>query len=156
MRTLPFRDGSFDGVTSLFTSFGYFSAAEDRAVLTGCARVLRPRGFLLLDFLNREFVLAHHKPRSQRREGAYRILEERRLTRGESRAIKRVRIYAADAQACLADYEERVNLYRSEELRAWLAQSGLSVQREWGDYDGSRFVPERSPRHVLLGAKESP
>lgn len=156
MRALPFREGSFDGVTSLFTSFGYFSAAEDRAVLAGCARVLRTRGFLLLDYLNRDFVLAHHRPRSERKAGAYRILEERRLTRGESRAIKRVRIYSADAQACLADYEERVNLYRSEELRAWLAECGLSVQREWGDYDGSRFVPEKSPRHLLLSTKESP
>ncbi len=160
MRALPFRESSFDGVTSLFTSFGYFSAEEDRGVLAGCARVLRPGGFLLLDFLNRDFVLAHHNPRSERRAAGYRIVEERRLTAGEHQAIKRVRIYSTDeesreGESCVADYEERVRLYAGGELRAWLEDCNLSLRREWGDYEGSPFAAGQSPRHLFLSTKES-
>jgi SAM-dependent methyltransferase len=170
MRALPFRESSFDGVTSLFTSFGYFSAAEDRAVLAGCARVMRPGGFLLLDFLNRDFVLAHHNPKSDRTAAGYRIVEERWLTAGERQAIKRVRIYSAgggpregepregescEGESCVADYEERVHLYTGEELRVWLEECGLSPRREWGDYDGTPFASGQSPRHLFLSTKES-
>ena len=54
MRRLPFRDGAFEAVANLFTSFGYFfDEAQNRRVLGEIARVLRPGGAFLLDLMGR-------------------------------------------------------------------------------------------------------
>jgi SAM-dependent methyltransferase len=58
-RRLPFRAASADGVFCAFTSWGYFAtAAENLRQLTEFARVLRPRGALLLDLVGREALCA--------------------------------------------------------------------------------------------------
>src|SRR5439155_1194560 len=54
MRRLPYRN-AFDAAISMFTSFGYFDRpAEDREVLRGIARALRPRGKFLMELFNRD------------------------------------------------------------------------------------------------------
>jgi SAM-dependent methyltransferase len=154
MRVLPFADGSFDVVASFFTSFGYFDEDADRRALAGAARALRPGGWHVLDYLNREEVLAHPKRVGERTQGGYLVREERRIEDGGRRAVKRVEIRGSEAAAApLARYEERVTLYRPEEIRALLAQAGLAPVHEWGDYSGARFDAATSPRHVVLSRK---
>jgi SAM-dependent methyltransferase len=156
MRDLPFASGRFDGVTSLFTSFGYFSRQEDRAVVREAVRVLKPGGFHVLDFLNRDLVLAHPNPLSERESRGFRIRERRRLeSEGGGRVVKSVTVVAAASGHPVAEYEEGVNLWSAEELRALLAGSGLRVLHEWGEYDGSPFDAATSSRHVWLSAKDS-
>src|SRR5437867_9881977 len=49
MRRLPYRN-AFEAAISMFTSFGYFDRPEeDRQVLRGIARALRPRGQFLME-----------------------------------------------------------------------------------------------------------
>jgi len=48
MRRIAFR-AEFDAVVNLYTSFGYFTPAQNRAVLRRLARALRPGGRLLID-----------------------------------------------------------------------------------------------------------
>ena len=64
-------------------------------------------------------------------------------------------VFPARGGASLAEYEERVNLYRQEELESLLEAAGLRVRHEWGEYDGSPFEPRASSRHVLMSLKES-
>src|SRR6266699_4868832 len=53
MRELPFASESFDLVVNLFTSFGYFDDDRDHARVLSCVcTALRPRGTLVIDFLN--------------------------------------------------------------------------------------------------------
>ena len=47
-------ENRFDGVISLFTSFGYHSEAVNREVLARVARSLRPQGVLVLGIQNRD------------------------------------------------------------------------------------------------------
>jgi SAM-dependent methyltransferase len=155
MRALPFAPDRFHGVTSLFTSFGYFSRREDRIVVEEAVRVLEPGGFHVLDFLNRDRVLEHPNPVSEREAEGFRIREQRRLEReGGGRIVKSVTVVAAESGETVAAYEEGVNLWGAEELRALLRNCGLRVLREWGEYDGSPFEPRKSSRHVWLSAKE--
>jgi ubiquinone/menaquinone biosynthesis C-methylase UbiE len=154
MRALPFRDAGLDGVTSLFTSFGYFSLDDDRRALEEAGRVLRPGGFHLLDFLNRRRVLSHPNPESERTSGDYRIRERRRLEGHDRRIVKEVTVLSTTGEEPLAKFEESVNLYRPEELRRLLAGVGLSVHREWGEYTGTPFDEDESSRHVFLSVKE--
>jgi len=154
MRRLPIAEGTMDGATSLFTSFGYFDPSGDRAAVAEASRVLRPGGFHVLDFLNREAVLAHPKPETERRSGEWRIREWRRIEDGR-RVVKRVQVSPAAGGAAVADYEERVTLYGRDELVQLLGAAGLAVREIWGDYGGASYDPDRSPRLVLLSVKES-
>lgn len=57
LRALPFRDACADGVLCAFTSWGYFPTWEENLrQLQEFARVLRPRGTLLLDLTGRAFL----------------------------------------------------------------------------------------------------
>ena len=71
MRALPF-DAEFHGVYSYFTSFGYFDDAQNEQVLDLIARSLVPGGRLLMDVMNRDYLLTHPRQRgwTQREDGA--------------------------------------------------------------------------------------
>lgn len=63
MRALPFTS-EFEVIVNLFTSFGYFDdRTDDLKVLRGVARALRPGGRLLMDLLNKEWLMRHFEPR---------------------------------------------------------------------------------------------
>jgi SAM-dependent methyltransferase len=153
MRALPFRDGSFDVATSFFTSFGYFGETEDRLALGEAARILEPGGRHVLDYLNRETVLAHPNRVGERTEGGYVVHEDRRIVDGGRRVVKEIEIRDGSGKTA-ARYEERLMLYAPAEVRGFLSQAGLVLLREWGAYDGSPFDPARSARHVLVSRKE--
>jgi SAM-dependent methyltransferase len=154
MRALPFADTAFDGATSLFTTLGYSTEEDDRRTIFEAWRVVRAGGFFVLDFLNRERVLASITPESQRVNGEYRVFERRRVDGGR-RVIKRVRIERTSGGAPLADYEERVTLYAGDELRTLVQGAGFRVAQEWGSYDGAAWDPAVSPRHLFLALKDA-
>lgn len=155
MRSLPFRGGHFDVATSLFTSFGYFpDEADDLRALREAARVLRPGGVHVLDFLNRDAVLAHPKPEGIRESGGYWIHERRRIEDGR-RVVKDVAVRAEPEGDALAEYQERVTLYEEGELRRLLAAAGLAVREVFGGYDGAPWDPRSSSRLILLSERES-
>lgn len=149
MRTLPFADGRFAAVLSLFTAFGYFGPdSGDREVVAGIARVLAPGGHWFLDYLDVDRVRADLEagPRTRQREaGPLRVLETRRLE--EAAVAKDVRLAAvpgreADAAALGVGpngvaYVERVALYTLAGLDALAASCGLRRVAEAGGYDGA-------------------
>ncbi len=147
MRHLPFADGSFDLVTSFFTSFGYFdSDDEDRKVLAEVRRVLRPEGRVMLDFLNARRVRESLEPRDERRIGGKRVEQVRRLVDGGRRVEKRIRIRGEGVEE---DFVERVRLYDAADLAALFDAVGLVVESRFGDYAGAPPSPS-APREILL------
>ena len=154
MRSLPFRPGAFDVVTSYFTSFGYFDDEEDDArVLREVRRVLKPGGRFLLDFLNADHTIAN-LPRSDRRHtGKAEVLQERRLIQ-DGRVVEK-RIAIADPEGTRArEFVERVRLYRRQELEDAMNRAGLESEAVCGDYDSSPFSPA-SPRCIVLARAAS-
>jgi SAM-dependent methyltransferase len=155
MRALPFAGGSFDVVGSFFTSFGYFGPEEDRRVVAEAARVLRPGGFHVLDYLNRAHVLAHPMRVAERTQGELVVREAKRLEDGGRTVVKDVRIRRAGPDgSTLAAYEERVTLYRWDEVHAFLEGEGLRVAHVFGDYDRSTFHETSSARRIVVSRKE--
>lgn len=149
MRRLPFRDGVFAGLTSFFTSFGYFrSRREDRTVLREARRVLRKHGAFMLDFFNadrvRDTLVAH----DERRVGGQVVTQAREIV-GDT-VVKRIRIEEPGSGSPAREFEERVRLYSPAELGELLDAEGLSVRRRYGDYRGSGFDPA-AERLILVG-----
>lgn len=149
MRLLPFSDGSFNGLTSFFTSFGYFrTVEEDLAVVAEVRRCLTPGGSFMLDFFNAEKVRRHLVPVDVKRAGDSRVTQTRTIE-GDV-VVKRILIEALGSDAPGRQFEERVRLYHPDRLQAMLADMGLMVQHRFGDYSGASFGAE-SGRLILAG-----
>ena len=152
MRRIPFADAAFDRVVNLFTSFGYFEREDDNAgVLREIARVLRPGGLLALDHINREAMLAHLKPQTERLlpDGRH-LLEKRRFDEAAQRVIKDVVCTEPGGQ--VKAWCESVRVYEPGELEAMLAAAGLIPCERRGDYDGGPWRPD-APRLILTAAR---
>ncbi|MFQ5889901.1 MAG: class I SAM-dependent methyltransferase [Gemmatimonadota bacterium] len=150
MRDLPFADGSFAGVTSFFTSFGYFDTPEeDRRVLAEVRRVLSRGGTFLLDFLNAGAVRASLVPEDSRMIGGRRVRQHRRIE--DEVVVKQIEIERLGGRGPPEVYHERVRLYEPEELEEMLVAHGLAAAGVYGEYSGATFGPSSS-RLILTGS----
>jgi len=150
MRRLRFTN-AFDAAISMFTSFGYFDRPEeDREVLHGIARALRPRGKFLMEMFNRDSLVAGLPNQSwQARDDGTVVLEDASfdLLRGrfETRQIildrKGTREFTASVRA-----------YTLAELKEMLDSVGLYLHRVLGGLDLSPYTA-RSRRMVLYAVK---
>ncbi len=149
MRRLPFRQASFDLVSSYFTTFGYFDdEADDRQVLREVRRVLSTGGTFLLDFMNADQVVANLTVEDRRTVSGAAVVQERRLVEGGRVVEKRIRI-AARGNEPERSFVERVRLYRPRELESMLSHAGLAPGSVFGSYDGTGFGPA-SARYIVL------
>jgi SAM-dependent methyltransferase len=155
MRALQFEH-EFDGVYCYFTSFGYYSDAENEDVLARMARALRPTGRLLLDVANRDWALAHPQPRSwtQRDDGSL-LMEEATLDPRTSRVRSRlIHLQPQTGAKVIKEYELR--LYTCAELAALMARHGLEVREVWGGPDRSDYTTDSRRLVMLAGPARTP
>ncbi len=151
MRKLPFRDASFAWVLNFFTSFGYFeSERENFRVLEEIVRLLEPGGRFMIDFLNREQVLAELKAHESQRIGGRDVAIERWYDPATRRINKRMRLAASGGRP--TTYLESVRAYSSEEVTIGARWAGLEVDALYGDFSGTEYKRE-SPRLIVVGHK---
>jgi len=125
MRSLPFRDGSFDAATMFFHSFGYFETeAEDARVLHEVSRVLVAGGGLLLHLPRPFDVRRHLVPRSTRESDGVEIVEERSLQDDGRRVRKRVTLNRGGESR---SWTELLRLYPRSEVVRMAATAGLRL-----------------------------
>ena len=149
MRRLPVADAVLGGVTSFFTSFGYFATREEDAeVAREMRRVLRPDGAFLLDFLNAGRVREELVAKDVREVRGVRVRQSREIL-GDT-VVKRIRIESGSDDGGPREFEERVRLYEPRDLERLLGASGLATTARFGDYGGTPFTPG-SPRLILAG-----
>ncbi|MBB5116673.1 DUF4178 domain-containing protein [Streptomyces eurocidicus] len=159
MRDLgAFPDGSFDAVTNLHTSFGFFhEAAEDMRVLHEVRRVLAPGGRFLLDVVNRDAFL--------RQTGeVFGVPEDQYVIRNFDSSTGRTFLHEevfdpltsrirwtvtepATGRSSTADYR----VFSAHELLAMLRAAGLRVEAVYGDYDRTPFTVH-APSVVVLAS----
>jgi SAM-dependent methyltransferase len=151
MRHLPFRDGALGGAINMFTSFGYFDdEADDARAVAEIARVLRPGGRFLMDFINAEKVGRVSGETTRRREGGVEIEEHRERDATGRRLCKNVRVLRPDGE--IVSYREQVRLYTPTELEALVSVAGLRVVERFGDYGAGPYAAA-SDRLILLAEK---
>jgi cyclopropane fatty-acyl-phospholipid synthase-like methyltransferase len=153
MRSLEWSE-RFDGAYSFFTSFGYYSDEENEAVLSRIARALKPGGRLLLDMMNRDWMLTHPLQRTwnQREDGAL-IMEEVSMDLVTSRVKSRITLIEPSTGALPAK-EFDLRAYTCAELTALLARHGLAVRETWGGADRTAYSTE-SRRLVIVAERRA-
>jgi len=153
MRRLPFGDASFDATLSYFTSFGYFPTdAENGTVLAEASRVLRTGGRFLLDFLNREHVLAHGLHDTRETRDGWIIEQSRRWNRENDTIDKTITLRPPSPGSRPRVYTESVKLYSPKRIAAFFEDNGFSIASTFGSLDGEPFESSSS-RFIITGRK---
>lgn len=148
MRSIPFADRSFELTLSMFTSFGYFDSLDDHARLAKeIARVTS--AVIVLDVPNPTVLRRTLVPRSERVLEDVRVVESRFLEEGPMRVVKTMEVFVDGTDDPVERYEERVMLFTTDELETMFVAAGFSVDDVMGDYDGTAFDAESSPRTLL-------
>jgi len=141
MRALEF-ERAFDGAYSYFTSFGYFDDDDNERVLDGLARALRPGGRVLLEMMNRDWLLTHPQQRTwtQRDDGAL-LMEESTLELVPSRVVSR-QLLIDPRGGTQVTKQFFLRTYTCAELSALLRRHGLEVAEVTGGASGEPYGTE--------------
>lgn len=154
MRELPLH-GGYDAVVNLFTSFGYFEKDEEHTkVLKEIARMLKPKGRFIIDFLNPSYIETHLIPYSERLDSGQLIIENRRIADGYVEKHITICQEGPEGDKELVKprhYLERIKLYSFVRFLAMLTEAGLQLDEVHGGYDEENYDMESSPRMILVG-----
>lgn len=146
------RGGPFDLVCNLFTSFGYFENDEDnRQVVQNLSSNLKPGGFLVLDYLNPEYVRHNLIPAEEIHIGDMQCQMTRSIE--DDTIVKSISFESPDSGKQL-NYQERVKLYNIGWFEHFFREHGLQLLEKQGDYNGKPFNPLNSSRMLLLAQKK--
>ncbi|MBM4319180.1 MAG: methyltransferase domain-containing protein, partial [Deltaproteobacteria bacterium] len=143
----------FDAVISLETSFGYFDDQTNFKVLKSIAAAIRPGGRLLIELLNRDFVLSDQPLRRWHQSGPILVMEEGRFDYvGSQLIIQRTVAYPDGRQQ---EDEIRLRLYSLHELNVLMRVMGLEVLETLGSaYRRHPFLGRTCRQIVLLAQKQ--
>jgi ubiquinone/menaquinone biosynthesis C-methylase UbiE len=146
-RDLPFGDASFDCVTNLYSSLGFWGDDGDRQALREFRRVLRPGGALVVEIMHRDRLMAIYTPRSWHElpEGGL-LIEERLIDYERGLSVVRHELVEPDGTRISAPYEFRI--YTVTELVAMARDAGFEQVSCYGDFD--KTPVSRDTRLVLV------
>lgn len=129
MRSIAFEE-QFDRVMLVFTSFGYFTDAENLKVLINARSALKPGGMIIFDTLDRDALLKGMRPYFVvEKEG--NLMIDRFSFDGLQGRYHNKRIVIRDG--IRKDKPYFVRLYNPSEIKTILTQAGLELHQM---YDG--------------------
>jgi SAM-dependent methyltransferase len=146
----PFGKNRFDYVFNFFTSFGYFkNDEENHKVIRNIYDALKPRGSLVLDYLNVAWC-------------------ENRLVAEETKEIDGViyhisrwtderffykKIAIENVPSGQAEFVEQVAKFDLNDFDCMFERNGLKLEKVYGDYQLNEYDSAASPRMILLAKK---
>jgi len=148
MRDFKFEN-QFDYVFNLFTSFGYFDDVKDNiATLNAINQNLKPKGILMIDFLNAIKVQLDLINREvvKRNELLFNI--ERKVENGN--VVKTINFKADDNNF---SFEEKVQLLSLNGFEQMLEATGFKILQTFGNYDLHNYSSQTSDRLILIAEK---
>ena len=151
MREMTFAE-QFDGVVCWNTSFGYFDEEKNAAVIDRIHSALKSGGLLLLDVVNRDFVV-HQSPSLAWFEGDGCVcMDEMVVDFITSRMRVKRTMMLDDGRSREIEYSVRV--YSLHELGKMLHEHGFKVCEVSGRIaTPGVFFGHESPRTIILAEK---
>ena len=141
MRDLPDDlENRFDAIINMFSSFGYLeSEKDDQQVLHQIHRVLKPGGKLIMDLLNREWVIINNEEFDWHQHDDGRVILERRQLDLEQSInhLTYTEILPDGSRREMSDLNMR--LYTLTELIKMLSEAGLQFERVYGGFHGEDY-----------------
>ena len=139
----------FDLVLNLFTSFGYFEKDEENGeVIQKAFELMNSGGWFVLDYFNKNYILNNLIPITVENIAGKRITQTREIK--NNRVEKNIIIRNGEKES---HYQESVRLYSKEEVIKILERTGFEILKIFGDFDGSKFDANNSPRLIVFSKK---
>ena len=113
------------------------------------AACLKNDGILVIDYLNREHVLANLVAEETVQRGQYSFDIRRRLE--GNHILKDIQF--KDAQGMARHYTERVAAFGLSDFATIFRNAGLSLVGTFGNYKLQEFNPLESPRLIMIFKK---
>lgn len=141
-----FASQSFDVVTMMFTSFGYFDTEEEHLMtLSAIHKVLKPKGTFILDFLNLDKVRAELIQHERIvREGIEFDIHRRLTKEWVEKSIE-----FTDSSGTSQHFTERVRAFSPQKLQSLLRSCGFEIDATFGNYD-LISLGKNSPRCIIV------
>jgi SAM-dependent methyltransferase len=140
----------FDAVINMFAAFGYFSDEENGDVMKRVAASLRPGGYLLIDLLNREWMVNNNLNRYWRHPNGDFVLSYKVELKQGIVTMKRVLTNILTDKKINCEFVLRT--YLLSEVVTLLEKYGMKVKETFGGFDGRAYATE-APRMIILAQK---
>ncbi len=151
MRELDFED-QFDACYCLFSTFGYFDDETNKKTLQNVAQALKPNGKVLVEILNRDYVIADLPTRVWWEGDGCVVLEEVELNYFSSRIQVNRSVVFDDGRQL--EQEISVRAYSLHEVGKLMHAAGFRVLEVSGGYQmRGRFLGNQS-RHIIVLAEK--
>ncbi len=151
LQQLPFQNDSFDFIICLFSSFGYGECEDDNlTVMSEFARVLRPGGKVLIDVMNRHFIVPRLNPVFESVQSNLCVREERTITDNGRRLQNCIQVQDKDGNKRI--YYYRPWLFNGWELSWLAARAGLKSMAIYGNFYAEEYQ-DTSERAMMVAVK---
>lgn len=149
MQKISFHE-EFDRVFLIFTSFGYFTDQENFQVLKNVANALKPGGLFCFDLFNRDVFLKYFLPYIVVERGNDVMIDRNTFDSITGRVYNK-RIVIRNGKR--KDKPFFIRLYNLTEIRDLLNRAGLSIYKNYGDWNSRPFTND-SRRMIIIAKKE--
>lgn len=151
MRELAF-ESQFDGVYCLFSTFGYFDEENNRKAIEGMARAIKPGSRMVLDVLNRDYLIGDLPTRVWWEGDGCVVLEEVDFNYFSSRVHSNRSVVFDDGRQ--VEQEISLRAYSLHELGKLLHAAGLRVIEVSGSMaTRGRFFGNQSREIIIIAEK---
>ena len=144
-----YQEDTFDVVTNLFTSFGYFENNKDeQKAINAMANNLKKEGILIIDFMNAKKVIANLVLNEQKTINNIQFDITRQVKDGFM--LKDIRITDGKEQQ---QFQEKVKAITLADYSEFITNAGLKIIDIFGNYKLDNFDEKISDRLILICKK---
>ena len=144
-----YKENTFNIVTNLFTSFGYFEDNKDeQKAINAMSSNLKKEGLLIIDFMNVKKVIANLVLNEQKTINNIQFDITRQVKDGF--IIKDIRITDGKEEQ---QFQEKVKAITLADYSEFITNAGLKIIDIFGNYKLDNFDEEISDRLILICKK---
>tara|TARA_B100000809_G_scaffold85752_1_gene84145 strand:+ start:1854 stop:2576 length:723 start_codon:yes stop_codon:yes gene_type:complete len=144
-----YQENSFDVVTNLFTSFGYFEEnTDEQKAINAMASNLKARGFLIIDFMNVKKVIANLVLKEQKTIDGITFNIRRKVE--NNYIIKDIKIIDGEIKE---HFQEKVKALTLADFSEFITNANLRIIDIFGNYKLEDFNATNSDHLILICKK---
>lgn len=144
-----FKENSFNLVTNLFTSFGYFDNTQDeQKSINAMSKNLKKDGLLIIDFMNVKKIIKNLVGEESKEINKVKFDITREFK--DDYILKNINI--TDNNVSLR-FQEKVHALTLFDFSEMIQKSGMSIIDIFGSYNLDSFDASKSERLILIARK---
>lgn len=155
MLHLAWAKGKFDVLFNLFSSFGFFKEEqENKQVLKSFVQAVKPGGKIVIQTINREYVLKRFIPFQWKEDSAFHVITKREWDL-KTKCVETQEAFLCKKSKTFEKYFYRVRLYSISEMKTLLKKSGLKNIRVFGNSSGASVQRFHSSHPIYIAERPS-